>query len=230
MDGSNLKVGAVAGVQHIKNPIDLARLVMEKSPHILMAQEGAEEFARAHGMELVDDDYFYTERRWKQLEELKAREARRAGMTELSEGNAEDDKKHGTVGAVALDQAGSLAAATSTGGMTGCRFGRIGDTPMIGAGTYANNDTCAVSATGHGEYIIRAMVAYDIATLMEYRGMSVQEAADTVINEKMAKMGGTGGVIAIDREGNFAMPFNTGGMYRGYVRPDGAPVCAIYRE
>ena len=230
MDGSNLKVGAVAGVQHIKNPIDLARLVMEKSPHILMAQEGAEEFARAHGMELVDDDYFYTERRWKQLEELKAREARRAGMTELSEGNAEDDKKHGTVGAVALDQAGNLAAATSTGGMTGCRFGRIGDTPMIGAGTYANNDTCAVSATGHGEYIIRAMVAYDIATLMEYRGMSVQEAADTVINEKMAKMGGTGGVIAIDREGNFAMPFNTGGMYRGYVRPDGAPVCAIYRE
>jgi len=222
MDGKTLKAGAVAGVQHIKFPITLARLVMEKTPHLLLAGAGAEEFAQAHGMELAPDEYFHTRRRWEQLLEAKAK----AGETEFPK----EPKSLGTVGAVALDKAGNLAAATSTGGMSNSRYGRIGDSPIIGAGTYANNLTCAVSTTGHGEYFMRALTAYDLSALMEYRGMSLSEAADDVIFKKLASLGGTGGLVAIDRQGNFVMPFNTPGMYRGHYLAAGKPETTIYKE
>ncbi|MFN3560386.1 MAG: isoaspartyl peptidase/L-asparaginase family protein, partial [Chloroherpetonaceae bacterium] len=178
----------------------------------------AEQFAKEHQLELVDESYFFTEARWQSLQKAKAKES----LTEK--------EKHGTVGAVALDQFGNLAAATSTGGMTNKKFGRIGDSPIIGAGTYADNETCAVSATGHGEYFIRAVVAHDIAALMRYKHLSVQAAAEEVIMQKLTKLGGTGGVIAIDRNGNIAMPFNTEGMYRGYKVQGGKTFVAIYKE
>lgn len=225
MDGATLKAGAVAGVKRIKNPISLARLVMEKSPHVMMVGEGAETFARQNGVEWVDPKYFYTEERWKQLQEAKRKE-KQPKTSSLTT----DDKKFGTVGAVALDQNGNLAAGTSTGGMTNKKFGRVGDAPIIGAGTYANNATCAVSATGHGEYFIRSVVAHDIAALMEYRGLSLKEAADIVVMKKLVKLGGEGGVIAIDKDGNHAMPFNSPGMYRGFIDSDGKAVVEIYKE
>ncbi len=228
MDGKTLKAGAVAAIKHIKNPMTLARLVMEKSGHVMMDGEGAEAFAQENGVELLPDQkYFYTQERWDALQKIKAAEKHRTGHA----GKAfviTDQDRHGTVGAVALDQNGDLAAATSTGGTTNKRPGRVGDTPVIGAGTYANNATCAVSATGDGEYFIRATVAHDVSALMEYRGMSLREAAQTVL-EKVAKLGGTGGLIAIDREGNIALPFNTSGMYRGYVDPNGKFVVEIYK-
>jgi L-asparaginase / beta-aspartyl-peptidase len=242
MDGATLKAGAVAGVKHIKNPISLARLVMEKSPHVLMVREGAEAFAKQSGVELVDPKYFYTERRWKELEHAKEKEkeegkkkdSTREATPAKPSGNRANggasDHKFGTVGAVALDRAGNLSAGTSTGGMTNKRFGRVGDSPLIGAGTYANNKTCAVSATGHGEYFIRSVVAYDISALMEYRGLSLKDAANTVVMDKLVKLGGEGGVIAIDKDGNIAMPFNSAGMYRGYVMEDGKVVVEIYKD
>ena len=228
MDGKTLKAGAVAGVKHIKNPINLARLVMEQSPHVLLAGDGAEAFAKQHGVQLVPADYFYTEKRWKQLQDAKAKE----DSTEQKNGTPSDttDGKHGTVGCVALDKFGNLAAGTSTGGLTNKRFGRIGDSPIIGAGTYANNATCAVSATGTGEYFIRSVVAHDISALMEYKGLTVQQAADEVVMNKLIKLGGDGGVIAIDKDGNFAMSFNTSGMYRAYIDKDGKPVVKIYKK
>ncbi len=222
MDGKMLKAGAVSGVQHIKFPVTLARLVMEKTPHLLLAGAGAEEFAQAHGMELAPDEYFHTRRRWEQLLEAKAKD----GDKEIPE----EPKSLGTVGAVALDKAGNLAAATSTGGMSNSRHGRIGDSPIIGAGTYANNLTCAVSTTGHGEYFMRALTAFDLSALMEYRGMSLSEAADYVIFKKLAPLGGTGGLVAIDGQGNFVMPFNTPGMYRGYYVDGAKPLTAIYKD
>jgi len=225
MDGATLKAGAVAGVKHIKNPISLARLVMEKSPHVMMVREGAESFAKQSGVELIDPKYFYTERRWKELERAKEKEKEKGESKKKDSNN-----KFGTVGAVALDRAGNLSAGTSTGGMTNKRFGRVGDSPIIGAGTYANNRTCAVSATGHGEYFIRAVVAYDISALMEYRGLSLKDAANTVVMDKLVKLGGEGGVIAIDKDGNIAMPFNSAGMYRGYVMEDGKIVVEIYKD
>lgn len=218
MDGKTLKAGAVAALHHVKNPICLARAVMEQSEHVFLIGEGAEAFAKAHQIELVDESYFFTEARWQSLQKAKAKES----LTEK--------EKHGTVGAVALDQFGNLAAATSTGGMTNKKFGRVGDSPIIGAGTYADNETCAVSATGHGEYFIRAVVAHDIAALMRYKHLSVQAAAEEVIMQKLTKLGGTGGVIAIDRNGNIAMPFNTEGMYRGYKVQGGKTFVAIYKE
>jgi beta-aspartyl-peptidase (threonine type) len=218
MDGKTLKAGAVAALHHVKNPICLARAVMEKSEHVFLIGEGAEQFAKAHQIELVDESYFFTESRWQSLQKANANDS----LTKK--------EKHGTVGAVALDQFGNLAAATSTGGMTNKKFGRIGDSPIIGAGTYADNETCAVSATGHGEYFIRAVVAHDIAALMRYKHLSVQAAAEEVIMQKLAKLGGTGGVIAIDRNGNIAMPFNTEGMYRGYKVQGGKTFVAIYKE
>lgn len=224
MDGKTSNAGAVAGVSQIKNPITLARLVMEKSPHVLMAREGAELFAVEQGIELIDEKYFYTERRWKQLQESQVKENR--DQSTLYKYNSD---KFGTVGVVALDKSGNLAAGTSTGGMTNKKFGRIGDSPLIGAGTYANNKTCAVSATGHGEYFIRGVIAYDISALMEYQKKSVNDAADIVIHKKLTKMGGTGGVIALDSNGNIAMTFNTEGMYRGYVYEDGNPKVLIYK-
>jgi L-asparaginase / beta-aspartyl-peptidase len=229
MDGATLKAGAVGAVRHIKNPISLARLVMDKLPHVFLVGEGAEEFARLQGMQMMPEQYFITERRTQQLQEAIEKE-KGTIFTELSEGNQEHDGKHGTIGAVALDRHGNLAAATSTGGMSNCRFGRIGDSPIIGAGTYANNLTCAVSATGHGEFFIRAVTAHDLSVMMEYKGMTLNQAATEVVHGKLTKLGGTGGLIAIDRQGNFAMPFNTPGMYRGHLIEGGALFTAIYRD
>ena len=234
MDGKTLNAGAVAAVKRVKNPISLARLVMEQSPHVMMVGDGAESFARTHGVELVPPEYFITERRQKDLQKAKEAEKKQGspskGTSPGKTGQAPADQKHGTVGAVALDKSGNLAAGTSTGGMTNKKFGRVGDSPVIGAGTYANNRTCAVSATGHGEYFIRSVVAYDISALMEYKGMSLKDAAHLVIMNKLEKLGGTGGVIAIDREGHISMPFNTPGMYRGYVSMDGKVVVEIYKD
>lgn len=217
MDGKSLNAGAVASLQQIKNPISLARLVMEKSPHVMLAGAGAEAFAKKMGVGFVDQKYFYTDERWQALQKVKA-----------GKGSASDKEKHGTVGAVALDQEGNLAAGTSTGGMTNKEFGRIGDSPIIGAGTYANNRTCAVSCTGDGEYFIREAVAHDVSALMDYQHLPVQKAAQEAI-DKVGKLGGTGGLIAIDRNGHFAMPFNTSGMYRGTVDADGKISVEIYR-
>ena len=227
MDGKTLAAGAVACLKHIKNPIALARLVMERSGHVMMDGEGAETFAGENGMELVDQKYFFTQKRWDALQKIKAAEKKRTGAV----GKAfviTDQDRHGTVGAVALDKNGNLAAATSTGGTTNKRPGRVGDTPVIGAGTYANNATCAVSATGDGEYFIRASVAHEVSALIEYRGMKLQEAAQMAL-DAVEKLGGAGGLIAIDKNGEIALPFNTNGMYRGYVDPNGKFVVEIYK-
>jgi beta-aspartyl-peptidase (threonine type) len=220
MDGQSLKAGAVGCVRRIRNPIDLARAVMEKSPHVMLAGKGAEDFARELGFEIVDQKYFYTEQRWQALERVREAQAQRRTLS--------DQDRHGTVGAVALDQVGNLAAATSTGGSTNKRPGRIGDTPVIGAGTYANNKTCAVSATGDGEFFVRAVAAHELSALMDYREISLAAAAEAVL-DKVARLGGTGGLIAIDREGNIALPFNTTGMYRGSVDTEGKKSVAIYK-
>lgn len=219
MDGRTLEAGAVGAVRHIRNPISLARLVMEKSPHVMLEGEGAEVFAKTMGVPLVDQKYFYTDERWQSLQKEKAKH---------SPAPLGDQDRHGTVGAVALDQAGNLAAGTSTGGTTNKQFGRIGDSPIFGAGTYANNRTCGVSCTGDGEYFIRAVVAHDVSAMMEYKGMTVSEAAQAAI-DKAGKLGGTGGLIALDKDGNFAMPFNTSGMYRGRVDARGKISVAIYK-
>ncbi|OLE09910.1 MAG: hypothetical protein AUG52_11460 [Verrucomicrobia bacterium 13_1_20CM_3_54_17] len=227
MDGKTLAAGAVASLKHVKSPISLARLVMEKSGHVMMDSEGAETFAKEKGIELVDQKYFFTQDRWDALQKIKAAEKNHTS----GGGKAfliTDQDRHGTVGAVALDQNGNLAAATSTGGTTNKRPGRIGDTPVIGAGTYANNATCAVSATGDGEYFIRATVGRDVSALMEYRGMSLKDAAQAAL-DKVAKLGGNGGLIAIDHQGNVTLPFNTSGMYRGYVDANGKFAIEIYR-
>jgi L-asparaginase / beta-aspartyl-peptidase len=226
MDGKTLRAGAVANLQHVKNPISLARLVMEKSPHILMAGEGAEKFAKEHGLELIDSKYFFTQDRWDALQKTKA--AEKAGANGDKKFFLSDQDLHGTVGAVALDQDGNLAAATSTGGKTNKLSGRIGDTPIIGGGTYANNATCAVSGTGDGEFFIMATAAHDVSALMEYRHKTLEEASLAVIN-KIGKLGGAGGMIAMDKHGKIALPFNTSGMYRGYVDPNGKFVTEIYR-
>lgn len=229
MDGRTKKAGAVASVTIIRNPITAARAVMEKSEHVMMAGHGAELFATQQGLEIVDPSYFWTERRWKGLQQelMKENETKPAPHSSFS---VPEDKKFGTVGAVALDASGNLAAGTSTGGMTNKKYGRIGDSPIIGAGTFAENESCAVSATGHGEFFIRWTVAYDIAALMKYRGLSVKDAADEVINKKLKSVGGEGGVIALDAKGNFAMPFNSEGMYRGWIGSDGVPHVLIYRD
>jgi beta-aspartyl-peptidase (threonine type) len=223
MDGGTLRAGAVASVRHIRNPVSLARMVMEKSGHVMMDGEGAEAFARENGVELVDPKYFFTQERFDALQKAKA-----SGRGREQRNGITDQDRHGTVGAVALDQHGDLAAATSTGGTTNKRPGRIGDSPVIGAGTYANNATCAVSATGDGEYFIRATAAHDVSALMEYRGMPLADAAQAVL-DKVGKLGGTGGLIAIDRKGNMALPFNTGGMYRGHIDAGGNVRIDIYR-
>ncbi|PKL84357.1 MAG: beta-aspartyl-peptidase [Ignavibacteriae bacterium HGW-Ignavibacteriae-3] len=219
MDGKNLMAGAVAGVKHVKNPINLARLVMEKSPHVMMVGEGAEEFGKENNIEMVENSYFITKERWESYQRILKREEEK-----------KKTEKHGTVGAVALDKHGNLAAGTSTGGMMMKKFGRVGDAPIIGAGTYANNNTCAISATGHGEYFIRLGVARDISALMEYKNLSLIDAASEVTVNKLGKLGGDGGIIAIDKNGNIAMPFNTSGMYRGYYLNNESPVVMIYKE
>ena len=222
MDGSTLRAGSVANVHRVKNPILLARAVMEKSPHVMLVGDGAEEFARSVGVELVDPKYFYTEDRWQQLQDaLKKDREKNIAPTKAPH--------HGTVGAVALDAHGHLAAATSTGGMTDKRYGRVGDSPIIGAGTYANA-TCAVSATGWGEYYIRANAAHDICARVEYRGEPVAQAAKEVVMDVIPKLGGDGGVIALDAQGNFSTPFNTEGMFRGWIDRDGKVHIAIFAE
>jgi beta-aspartyl-peptidase (threonine type) len=227
MDGRTKAAGAVAGVTIVRNPIAAARAVMEKSEHVMMMGRGAELFATQMGLEIVDPSYFWTERRWKSLQNELTKEKPRAV---LDFAPLDEDKKFGTVGAVALDVHGNLAAGTSTGGMTNKKYGRIGDAPIIGAGTYAENESCAVSATGHGEYFIRWTVAHDIAALVKYRGMTVQQAGDEVIHKKLAPVKGEGGVIILDAKGNFATPFNSEGMYRGYVGNDVVPHVAIYKD
>lgn len=231
MDGRTRNSGAVAGTRQIRNPITLARRVMEDSPHVMMVGAGAEAFAQELGFEMVPNETFHTDRRRRSLERAREREAgTAAAMNDETDLIAPLAYKYGTVGAVALDQEGNLAAATSTGGMTNKRFGRVGDAPIIGAGTYAENETCAVSATGHGEYFIRGVVAHDIAAQMRYTDRSVDEAATDVINRKLGELGGTGGVIALDRQGNVSMPFNTEGMYRGSIDADGNVTVGIYGD
>jgi beta-aspartyl-peptidase (threonine type) len=208
MDGSNLKAGAVAGVKTVKNPISAARKVMDKTWHVMLSGDGADLFAKEQNLEIVDPIYFYTQRRWDSLKKIQS-------------------EKHGTVGCVALDKNGNLAAGTSTGGLTNKQWGRIGDSPIIGAGTYANNKTCAVSGTGQGEYFIRGNVAYDISAIMEYENLSVGKAARKVIS-KLSDLGGEGGVIAMDSHGNISMPFNTAGMYRGFRKSNSPAKILIY--
>lgn len=214
MDGRTMNAGAVGGVTNIKNPILAAKAVMEKSEHVFLTGKGAEEFSEKMGIETVEPSYFHTERRWNSLQRILAKEGKTGAI--LSENI---DHKFGTVGCAALDKEGNLVAGTSTGGMTNKRYSRIGDAPIIGAGTYANNQTCAVSSTGHGEYFIRYAVAHDISARMEYLQEDLPTAANAVVNEKLVKAGGSGGIIAVDKNGNVAMPFNTSGMYRGYAKP-----------
>ncbi|MEM6964917.1 MAG: isoaspartyl peptidase/L-asparaginase [Bacteroidota bacterium] len=223
MEGKTMNAGAVGGLTNVKNPILAARAVMEKSEHVLLTSKGAEQFSEEQGLEMVDPKYFYTERRWNSLQR-----AMKAEKVELSEDEAEN-KKHGTVGAAALDKNGNLAAGTSTGGMTNKRYNRFGDVPIIGAGTYANNQTCAVSCTGHGEFFIRWAVAHDISAMMEYEGVDLKTAGDAVVNEKLVKVGGSGGAITVDKYGNVAMPFNSTGMYRGYLKANGERAVAIFK-
>ena len=230
MDGKTLAAGAAAGLRHVKNPITLARAVMEKSPHVMMTGDGAEKFAKEKGIDLVDEKYFFTQDRWDSLQRILKQEKEKPQEKKVSAIVAEEPyNKFGTVGAIALDKNGNLAAGTSTGGMTNKKYGRVGDAPIIGAGTYANNETCAVSATGWGEYFIRLSVARDISALMEYRALPVQQAADNVIS-KVGKLGGDGGVIAMDKFGNIGISFNSEGMYRAYINAEGKPIVEIYKD
>lgn len=233
MDGKTQMAGAVAGVTTIRNPISAARAVMEKSEHVMMVGKGAELFAKEAGLKIVPPSYFYTKDRWDGLQKAIKEDSAKAVLDHGSKksmlmGVKNKDNKFGTVGAVALDQSGNLAAGTSTGGMTNKKYGRVGDAPIIGAGTYAKNETAGISATGWGEFYIRNVVAYDISAMMEYKNMSLQDAAAAAI-EKVGKMGGDGGLIALDRAGNVAMPFNTAGMYRGTVTEDGEIEVLIYK-
>ena len=235
MEGKELNAGAVAGVSTIKNPIMAARLVMDKSQHVLLTGRGAENYALNNKIEIVDPKYFFSPERYNQLLKIIKSEETQLDHIEDDEGYLIDpeqlkDSKFGTVGAVALDKKGNITAATSTGGMTNKKYNRIGDSPIIGAGTYANNKTCGVSCTGHGEYFMRKVVAYDLSAMIEYKGMSLKEAADYLINTKMVEFGGSGGLIALDAEGNIAMPFNTKGMYRAYKKSSGETVVKIFKE
>ncbi len=221
MRGDTLEAGAAAGITRVQNPILLARAIMEKSEHVMMSGQGAEIFAKEQGLTFQPEEYFYDEFRHNQWVQ-----AREENVVQLDH----SEKKFGTVGAVARDMAGNLAAATSTGGMTNKKWGRIGDSPVIGAGTYANNRTCAISCTGHGEFFLRAVVAYDISCLMEYKGVSLEEACKIVVQDKLVAMGGEGGLIAVDCAGNIALPFNSEGMYRAWHTSDGQPEVRIYRD
>jgi beta-aspartyl-peptidase (threonine type) len=230
MEGKNLQAGAVAAIRNIRNPIELAMEVMLKSDHVFMIGEGAIEFARSHGIQFEPDKYFFSQFRFDQWKRM-----RESGDYALDHSRFDDDsslpmdKKFGTVGAVALDIQGNLASATSTGGMTNKKFGRIGDTPLIGCGTYANNKTCAISATGHGEPFIRAVAAYDVSCLMEYKGLTLQEGMRVVVFDKLVRLEGEGGLIGVDTNGNAAMLFNSEGMYRGMRRSDGTNEVGIYK-
>jgi beta-aspartyl-peptidase (threonine type) len=239
MEGRALKAGAAAGVSTVKNPIRLAAAIMNRSKHVMLSGRGAEQFARDAGLEIVDPSYFRTERRWNELMELLKKDPGASILSEDPVPKPEpgrdqaavwpDDHKFGTVGAVALDRFGNLAAGTSTGGMTNKRWGRIGDSPVIGAGTYADNNACAISATGHGEFFIRAAVAHDICARVLYKGISLQQAADEVIMDKLVKMKGDGGIVGLDPKGNAVFSFNTPGMYRGHVDKAGKIHTAVFK-
>jgi beta-aspartyl-peptidase (threonine type) len=226
MEGKTLRAGAIAGVQHIKNPVSLARKVMEDSEHVLLMGDGAMQFAKEMKIPMEPDSYFFVEHRFNQLKQAKD------SNTMILDHTAPipDEKKFGTVGAVALDVYGNITAATSTGGMTNKRWGRVGDSPVIGAGTYANNATCGISCTGHGEFFLRAVVAYDISCLMEYKGLSLKEACEHVVMEKLVKFGGEGGLIAIDAKGSIEMPFNSEGMYRAMKKSNSPLYINIYKD
>lgn len=226
MEGKTLKAGAIAGVQHVKNPVSLARKVMENSEHVLLMGEGAIQFAKEMNVAMEPDSYFFVEQRFNQLKQAKV------SNTTILDHTADvpDEKKFGTVGAVALDVNGNIAAATSTGGMTNKRWGRVGDSPIVGAGTYANNATCGISCTGHGEFFLRAVVAYDISCLMEYKGFTLKQACDQVVMEKLVKFGGEGGLIAIDATGSIEMPFNSEGMYRAMKKSNSPLHINIYKD
>jgi len=226
MHGGSKNAGAVAGVKTIRSPIEAALLVMNESPHVMLSGRGAEDYAKENGLEQVDNTVFDTEFRKQALDKAKAR------MQQVSSGygSQQGNERFGTVGAVVLDQGGNIVAGTSTGGMTAKRYGRIGDSPVIGAGTYADNESCAVSATGHGEYFIRYNVAADICARMKYQGLTLNDAANTVVNDVLVKAGGDGGVIAIDAKGNVAMPFNSAGMYRASIDINGEVKVAIYKD
>lgn len=222
MCGRTLEAGAVAGVRYTRNPVQLARLVLHHSDHVLLSGAGAEAFGSLHQVPVEPEEYFYSAQRYEQWQQVRG--------TDMTRLDHSDEKKFGTVGAVALDQTGNLAAATSTGGMTNKSFNRIGDTPLIGAGTYANNRTCAVSCTGHGELFIRAVVAYDVSCLIEYKGLSLQEAGEVVVQDKLVKIGGEGGLISVDASGEVAMPFNSDGMYRASRKNGQEPFVAIFKD
>ena len=232
MDGDTLKAGAVAGVEHIKNPIDLARLVMDRTPHVLLIAEGAEEFARSQGMPLMPASYFYTQHRWDELQKALKEEKTGGPSASAEQYPGTTARGFGTVGAVALDRRGELAAGTSTGGLTNKYYGRVGDSPIIGAGTYANDATCGVSGTGTGEYFIRLDLAKTISDLMLYKGIPLTQAADQLVMHDLVQLGGkdTGGAIAMDKDGHIAMPFNTEGMYRAYIDTAGHEVVKIYQD
>lgn len=222
MTGQDLKAGAVCGVSGVKNPISLARKVMEESEHVLLAAKGAEDFAKSVNMEIMPSEYFHDELRYQQWQTVK-------GSDKFAlDHDLKTDRKFGTVGAVALDSHGNIAAATSTGGMTNKRFGRVGDSPLIGCGNYANNNTCAVSCTGSGEFFIRGVVAYEVSALMEFKGLSLQSACDEVIHNRLLKIGGDGGLIAVDAKGDVALVFNTAGMYRASIRQGEEMELGIY--
>ena len=229
MDGNDLTAGAIAGVRNIRNPIELAMKVMRNSDHVFLSGEGANDFAKKQGLTLEPDAYFYSQFRYDQWKAMKDSDNYSLDHTTEPVGNLRKDKKFGTVGAVACDRFGNIAAGTSTGGMTNKKYGRIGDTPMIGSGTYANNATCAISCTGHGEMFIRAVAAYDVSCLMEYKGLSLQAAMDKVVNEKLIKIKGEGGMIGVDAKGQSAMVFNSEGMYRGVKNNKGVNEVSIYK-
>jgi beta-aspartyl-peptidase (threonine type) len=224
MEGKNLMAGAVSAVRNIRNPIELAYTIMTKSQHVMLNGQGAADFARAHGIKFEPDEYFYSQFRHDQWEKMQE-----TGGTAMDHDVRITDKKFGTVGAVATDQDGNIAAATSTGGMTNKEFGRVGDSPIIGAGTYANNKTCAISCTGHGEPFIRAVTAYDVSCLVEYKGMNLHDAMHLVVHDKLLKIDGEGGMIGVDANGNGAMVFNSEGMYRGIRNSEGKSETAIYK-
>ncbi len=227
MDGKTLNSGAVAGVSHIRNPINAARIVMDSTRHVLLSGKGAEDFAKQHGLVFVEDNYFHTEKRYNQLLKAQKKDKVQLDHSAINTNELIDDHKYGTVGAVALDKNGNIAAATSTGGMTNKKYGRIGDSPLIGAGTYANNNTCGVSCTGTGEYFIRTLAAHEASSLMQYKNLPLQEAFENVIAQ-IGDLGGDGGMVGLDKEGNIAWFFNTEGMYRGYKKSNGEDVIQFY--
>ena len=230
MEGKTLNAGSVSCVRTIKNPIVAALKVLQNSDHVMLMGEGADRFARLQGCEIVDPSYFFTEKRWKQFEKIQ--KTQKTALDHNTEAVIKqiDEKKFGTVGAVALDLNGNLAAGTSTGGLTNKKFGRVGDSPIIGAGNYANNKTCAISCTGTGEYFIRTLAAFDVSAMMEYKNLGLNEAAEFFIKNKFAEIGGDGGLIGLDAMGNITMPFNTEGMYRGFIREDGSPNVLFYKD